>query len=106
MCGLNSLEERSSCDEVEQMSAVSKSKKIADRILALVEERGALKSICPSDVARALFTEDNWRDEMDTVREVAQDLSDRGLIKVTQKGREIKNVLDAHGPIRLRQGDR
>ncbi len=79
---------------------MSKSKKISEAILALVEERGVLKSICPSDVARALFA-DNWRDEMDAVREVAQDLSDRGLIKVTQKGREIKNVREAHGPIRL-----
>lgn len=87
------------------MSAASKSTKIADRILALVEERGAQKSICPSDVARALFSDDHWREEMDAVREVAQDLSDRGLIKVTQKGREIRNVLDAHGPIRLRKGN-
>lgn len=83
------------------MSSASKSKKIEKKILALVEERGALKSICPSDVARALFSESDWRDEMDAVRAVAQALSDRGLIKVTQKGKQIRSVLEAHGPIRL-----
>ncbi|MBS1957630.1 MAG: DUF3253 domain-containing protein [Cyanobacteria bacterium SZAS-4] len=81
----------------------SKRKKIADAILAQVEERGSLKSICPSDVARALFSAQEWRDEMESVREVAQDLSDQGLIEVTQKGKQIKNVLEAHGPIRLRK---
>lgn len=85
------------------MSAKSKSNRIAEEMLALVEKRGALKSICPSDVARSVFSDSDWRDEMDSVREVAQDLSDRGLIEVTQKGKVIKNVLESRGPIRLQQ---
>lgn len=81
----------------------AKSHRIAEEILALVEKRGALKSICPSDVARSIFSDDDWQDEMDSVRAVAQDLSDRGLIKVTQRGKVVKNVLEARGPIRLQQ---
>jgi hypothetical protein len=83
------------------MSA-SKRKKISDTLLTLVAERDG-GSICPSEVARELFSEADWRSEMDLVRDVAQHLIDRGMIEATQKGKKIPNVLEAHGPIRLRK---
>ena len=43
------------------------SKPIADTILLMAAERGPLKTICPSDVAREMFPQD-WRKHMDDVR--------------------------------------
>lgn len=60
--------------------------------------RGADKTICPSDVARALAAE--WRPLMPRVREVAADLAARGEIVVTQRGTPV-DALAANGPIRL-----
>ncbi|MEM6373468.1 MAG: DUF3253 domain-containing protein [Pseudomonadota bacterium] len=71
---------------------------VARAILRAVHTRGAGKTICPSEVARALS--DDWRTLMPTVRTVAQTLARTGQIAVTQKGK----VVDAHsarGPIRL-----
>ncbi|HEY9677551.1 MAG TPA: DUF3253 domain-containing protein [Drouetiella sp.] len=82
--------------------SASKREKISANILSMVDERGPSKTICPSDVARALFP-DSWRDEMDNVRTVADGLVQRGLIEVTQKGKAIASAADAHGPIRLRK---
>ena len=63
-----------------------------------VMARGADKTICPSDVARALAAE--WRPLMPRVREVAADLAARGEIVVTQRGTPV-DALAANGPIRL-----
>lgn len=72
--------------------------KIADQILDLVHRRGAGKTICPSEAARALGGD--WRGLMPRVRAVAQELADAGHIVITQKGASV-SALDAKGPIRL-----
>lgn len=69
-------------------------------ILSLTRERGALKSICPSEVARAADP-DHWRDLMDPVRHEAFRLAQEGLIEVLQGGQAIRPERP-HGPIRLR----
>jgi Protein of unknown function (DUF3253) len=47
-------------------------------------------SICPSEVARALATDEaEWRALMPTVREQARLLAKEGLIRVTQKDYEF-----------------
>ncbi|KIC50470.1 DUF3253 domain-containing protein [Tateyamaria sp. ANG-S1] len=71
---------------------------IGAAILNAVYERGAGKTICPSEVARALT--DDWRPLMPDVRRVAQTLADDGNIAITQKGNPV-NALTARGPIRL-----
>ena len=71
---------------------------IADEITVQVIARGAGKTICPSEVARALHTE--WRELMPHVRAVADDLAAQGKIVVTQKGKAVK-AQTAKGPIRL-----
>ena len=63
-----------------------------------LDARSPDKSICPSEVARAL--DDDWRPLMPDVRRVAQDMADRGLVQVTQKGRPVE-AQAARGPIRL-----
>ena len=73
-------------------------KALEAEILRQVKDRGAGKTICPSEVARA-FSED-WRPLMPEVRDVAADLLARGEIAVTQRGAPV-DPLTAAGPIRL-----
>ncbi len=75
-------------------------KKISDEILEMLMRRDAGKTICPSEVARALFP-DNWRDEMGHVRSVTKELVKSGKIVITQGG-EVLDPENFEGPIRLR----
>jgi hypothetical protein len=68
-------------------------------ILAAVAARGAGRSICPSEVARALAPQD-WRPLMPAVRDAAARLAAAGRIAVTQGGRAV-DAGAARGPIRL-----
>ncbi len=60
----------------------------------LAHRRGAGRSFCPSEAARALA--DDWRPLMAEVRRVAAGLP----LKATQKGIPVDPVT-ARGPIRL-----
>ena len=55
-------------------------------ILRLTEERGAGKTICPSEAARAVAPED-WRRLMPAVRRSAVALAKDGRIVITRKGK-------------------
>lgn len=76
-------------------------KAISEKVLELLHERNEGVTICPSEVARAL-DKDDWRDLMDQVRDVADDLKSQGKIFVTQRGKTIPSATDAKGPIRLK----
>lgn len=71
-------------------------------ILQLTRQRGAEKSICPSEVARAASAAD-WRALMPEVRRAAEQLANEGRIVILQQGREATPGC-LRGPIRLRQG--
>ncbi len=73
---------------------------IHSAIQRLLNERGAGKSICPSEVARALDA-DEWRDLMDAVRDEAASMARRGDIVITQ-GSVVVDPDALRGPIRLR----
>ncbi|MEM8809067.1 MAG: DUF3253 domain-containing protein [Cyanobacteria bacterium P01_G01_bin.38] len=73
---------------------------IRDGILAQVTQRGPDKTICPSEVARALGGS-NWRDLMEAVREQGQQLAEEDKIWVMQKGERV-DAAHARGPIRYR----
>ncbi|QDU54755.1 DUF3253 domain-containing protein [Aeoliella mucimassa] len=66
----------------------------------LINKRGASKSVCPSEVARAIDPVD-WRDHMDDIRQLAAEMSVAGELVVTQRG-QVVDPLSAKGPIRLR----
>ena len=68
--------------------------RIAEVLMDLAHRRGAGKSFCPSEAARALS--DDWRPLMPEVRRVAAGLP----LQVTQKGRPVEPAT-ARGPIRL-----
>ncbi len=72
---------------------------IADEILRQTTARGADRSICPSEVARAL--DPDWRRLMTPVRRAAAELADAGRIDILRKGKPIPPQ-DMHGVIRLR----
>ena len=74
---------------------------IAQEITRQVIARGAGKSICPSEVARALAQD--WRALMPDVRRVADGLCLRGEIQITQKGVPV-TAEEAKGTIRLEIG--
>jgi hypothetical protein len=76
--------------------------RIAAAILDAAARRGAGRTLCPSEVARALDP-DRWRDLMPAVRDQAARLAAEGLIAVTQGGRPV-DVRTARGPIRLGLG--
>ena len=70
-------------------------------ILELCRKRGADKTICPSEVARALQQhEADWRSLMPAIRNVTGKLVRHGTIRATQRGRSIDPEAAA-GPIRL-----
>lgn len=70
-------------------------------ILGLLERRGAGKTICPSDAARAVSA-DGWRDLMEPARQAAQRLVAAGDVVVTQGG-EVVSLDAVTGPIRIRR---
>lgn len=67
-------------------------------IAGTVDRRGAGKSICPSEVARALS--DDWRDLMPEIRRVVAAMAARGDLAVLQRGQEV-DPAEVRGPIRL-----
>lgn len=76
---------------------------IEQEILRQVAARGAGKSICPSEVARALAPEeDAWRRLMSQVRAAAIRLARQGRVEVLRKGKPVDPDGEIRGVIRLR----
>jgi hypothetical protein len=71
-----------------------------EAILGLLGERDPGKTICPSEAARSLAGDGDFRPDMEPVREAAAKLAEAGEIEVTQKGRPV-TIGEARGPIRL-----
>ena len=78
-------------------------KQIRQSILDLLEQRGPGKTICPSEVARAVALDD-WRPVMPLVREVVSGMVAEGVLLVTQAG-QVVDPAEAKGAIRLRLPD-
>jgi type II secretory pathway predicted ATPase ExeA len=90
--------------EVHVLEAEELSHKLQREILTLLAKRGAGKTICPSEAARAFAASDDrkrWEPVMDPAREAAQQLVAAGKIVVTQHG-AVVDSRTAKGPIRLR----
>ncbi|MFH9013531.1 DUF3253 domain-containing protein [Streptomyces sp. NPDC017943] len=78
-------------------------KRLERAIMALLEQRAATSSICPSDAARAAYDgdDDGWRALMDPARRAAWRLVAAGEVEVTQAGRPVSE--EARGPLRIRR---
>lgn len=68
---------------------------------ALLDQRGAGKTICPSDAARAIGGE-SWRDLMEPARQAARRMVARGDVVITQHGRVV-DPSTAKGAVRIRR---
>ncbi|MEB0260599.1 MULTISPECIES: DUF3253 domain-containing protein [unclassified Mucilaginibacter] len=73
---------------------------ITQTILTMATERGPDKTVCPSEVARALFPT-NWRKHMQDLRDAAIELQKGGKVTITQKGKPV-DVRHIKGPIRIK----
>jgi len=97
------------------MAALQESREVIrahlDRLLAAREPP---KTICPSEVARALSASeleaagvDAWRDLMPTIRSMVAQMRDNGEVTVLQRGQTLRGDLgeglsNVTGPIRVR----
>ena len=72
---------------------------IESTILALTAQRGLEKSICPSEVARALRPD--WQALLPAIRQAAARLALAGRIEILRHGRPV-NPASFKGVIRLR----
>ncbi len=84
--------------------ATTESDRLSALILKLCTERGAGKSICPSEVARAAAGDPGnpaaWRPLIRAVRAAAASLQDDGRIRVLRKGKPV-DIRTVKGVIRL-----
>ena len=79
-------------------------KRLEETILRLLSERGAGKTICPSEAARAVAGSEErtaWEPLMEPARAAARRLVAAEAIVITQGG-QIVDASTAKGPIRLR----
>lgn len=65
---------------------------ISETILSLAAKRGKHKIICPSEVARALSTDD-WHKYMKVVRKTAFELRDAGKVLYCKKEVKLPEVM-------------
>ena len=79
-------------------------RRLEEAILRLLQERGAGKTICPSEAARAVAASDEreeWEPLMEPARAAARRLVAAQAIVITQHGHAV-DASTAKGPIRLR----
>lgn len=79
----------------------------------LLSSRDYPKTICPSEIPRALTVAElealgvsTWRDLMPIMRQILWDLHQRGEVEILQKGKRIPELAELNeirGPIRARK---
>ena len=76
---------------------------IEETLLRLVTERGADKTCCPSEVARALGGPhpDGWGPRRQPGRRVAVRLTKAGRVQILRKGKPVPDPDDFRGIYRL-----
>jgi hypothetical protein len=84
------------------MSAETDSTHIETKMLSLIAARGPDKTICPSDVARAIAGSESsaWGRLMIPIRRVAVRLASEGRIVILRKGKPV-DPADFKGVYRL-----
>lgn len=73
---------------------------ISQTILKMASQRAPDKTVCPSEIARALFPDD-WRKHMDEIRTEAVKLQNEGKVQITQKAKAV-DVEHIKGPVRIK----
>ncbi|MEM6988303.1 MAG: DUF2256 and DUF3253 domain-containing protein [Pseudomonadota bacterium] len=70
-------------------------------ILNLLQSRAVGATICPSEAARAVFSPETWRDNMERTRQAGRRLAAQSQLVWTQGGRVV-DPSAARGPVRFR----
>ncbi len=79
---------------------MSTDRALEDAIRDLLSRRRDGATICPSEAARAVAGEGDWRDLMEPARRAAGRLAEAGAVEITQGGRAV-DPSTATGPIRI-----
>lgn len=69
-----------------------------ETMMALLKSRLPGGTICPSEVARALASKDDWREVMPEVHSAVDRLLEEGAIRLSWKGRRLTSRA---GPYRI-----
>ena len=78
---------------------------IKEEIVRQLSKRAVTSSVCPSEIARALQTDETaWRALMPLVRETAAALRDKGQLRITRRGVDVPAANLHIGAIRLARG--
>jgi hypothetical protein len=85
----------------DEPSAAGRRARVRATTLALAAHRAPERTICPSDVARAIGST-GWRSLMEPVREVVRDLARSGEVEILQRGEVVDPDGGWRGPIRIR----
>jgi len=98
-----------SWDEVRYCSQACRRRKVSEQdhaleaaILTLLDKRAAGATICPSEAARAVAGEGDWRALLEPARRAARRLVAADQVEITQSGRVV-DPSTAKGPIRIRR---
>ena len=67
-------------------------------ILALLDRRGPAKTICPSEAARKLAGDGDWRVRMEEVHRAAEALAHESVVTITWQGKAREA---SEGPYRI-----
>jgi len=71
-------------------------------VLALLAGRLPDGSVCPSEVARAISSQHDWRDAMPSVHSAVDLVVSQGLVQLSWKGEPLAR---RDGPYRIRAAD-
>ncbi len=89
------------CSQACRGGVSGKDRELERAILELLSRRERGATICPSEAARAVFGEAEWRKHMEGARRAARRLVVAGVVEITQGGRAV-DPSRARGPIRVR----
>ncbi|KAK7541998.1 uncharacterized protein J3D65DRAFT_612250 [Phyllosticta citribraziliensis] len=86
---------------------------LQSRLEHFLTHRAHPKTFCPSEVARALSSQDltaegakEWRELMPRIRQILWEMRDRGEVEILQRGEVLGDhvgIDDVKGPIRARR---
>lgn len=89
-------------DACRRRKVTAEDERLEASILRLLDARRGGATICPSEAARDVGTDDTWRDLMEPARRAARRLVAAGEVEITQQGRVV-DPSTAKGAIRVRR---
>lgn len=89
-------------DACRRRKVTAEDERLEESILRLLQGRKGGATICPSEAARDVGSEDTWRELMEPARRAARRLVAAGEVEITQGGKVV-DPSTAKGAIRIRR---